>query len=312
MPRRLANANHSISIFLGFEPVLASPHHMRYIKKAALHVNETLTPNDKANIAIAEVVCNYVISLEDVNDTLAKVSLARIFDDELNAVQQNAQSCWTSENEVVYQYAKLNLYAAVLMDTEGAVVNPTTEFSMGKHGFLFHGLDSALSLIRHMHHGVPDNTEHTEVLQHLPRVFFNALFFAAIFLFRFIINIRVTSSSHKRSALNSLTDVCKIFQQFPNHRDATRAAGQVEDMVARTKSSGADSIDPTFPSFLAVTDRLGSSVMWDSILRCHWKENGVNGQVEGFNGPLEDLLADKLPSPPEVESHMMQLYSNME
>lgn len=293
---------------------MASPHHMRYIKKAALHVNETLTPHDKANIAIAEVVCNCVISLEDVNDALAKVSLARIFDDELNAIQHNAQSSWTSESEVLYQYAKLNMYATVLMDTGGAAVNRATETSMGKHGFLFHGLDSAFSLIRHMHRfgpsGAVADTEHTVVLQHLPRVFFNALFFAAIFLFRFIIKNRVTSSSHKLSALNYLTDVCKIFQQFPNHRDAARAAGQVEDMVAKTKSSGTDSVDLTFSGSLAVTDRLGSSVMWDTILRCHWKENGVNGQIQGFSGTLEDLLADRLPSPPEVESHMMELYLN--
>lgn len=289
---------------------------MRHIKKAAFHVDQTLTPNDKANIAISEVVCNGVISLEDVNDTLAKVSLARVFDDELNTIQQNAQSFWSSESEVVYQYAKLDLYAAVLMDTEGAAVSRTAELSMGKHKFLFHGLDSAVSLIRHMHRfgpfGAIGNPEHTEVLQHLPRVFFNALYFAAIFLFRFIINTRVTTSSHKLLALNCSKDVCKIFRQFPDHRDAARTAGQVEDLVARTKSSGTDSIDPAFPGFLTVTDRLGSSVMWDTIVRCHWRENGVNGQIEGVSGPLEDLLADRLPSPPEVELHVMQMYSDME
>ncbi|RYP65437.1 hypothetical protein DL771_008309 [Monosporascus sp. 5C6A] len=242
---------------------------------------------------------------------MAKFSLAQTFDGNLDAVKHRFSAHWTSETEIVFQNAKLNLYSIVINLPLQGDSQPDSQYFMNRQTLLFRGLDSALSLIRHMRYislsGVV-NGQHNDSgrLGFLPRPFFMALFFSAVFLFRMIVNSRTMSQRHKESAIEGMIEAQKMYRQFPQHRYAVMAARWMEDLVSKAHSA-IDSNGPVFPTDLIITDCLGASLLWDTLYRGRLMKKADTGFDRGSetrDDALNDIMAGHLATAPDTVPHI--------
>ncbi|KAH8890723.1 hypothetical protein GQ53DRAFT_824445 [Thozetella sp. PMI_491] len=120
-------------MFLGFPPPLASHHQLRYIKVAVGQLDDDLLNRQQAKIATHELTCAYSTSLWDVPDPLAKLSSAQTLDSSLEDTKQRHLTHWTCETEIVFQYAKLNLYSmALILPQEAADYSPDTQLFLSR------------------------------------------------------------------------------------------------------------------------------------------------------------------------------------
>jgi hypothetical protein len=186
--------------------------------------------------------------------------------------------------------AKLNLYAlsALLpsaMESQ-AIINRRTLF--------LRGLDSAIALIDTMK-GFAVFSEEPQLqaqgkLPFLPKHFFTALFFAAIFVFRLFVFSQPLVNMNSTRAIQAMLDAQTVFQCIPDHRNYARAARLIEKLVEIAQQRDMDSQPPL--EEMAVTNRLGASLLWDTFARISAVSNG------NWKGVQEQRLVGPEPLPP--------------
>lgn len=294
-----------IAIFLGFVPPISSYHQLKYVRKAIDQLNGFLSHENQASLAICEIICNYSISLEDVEDPGAHLSLTNAFDGSLDTVKQTYLPQWTPKLDVQLQIAKLNLYAASALLPLQHNSLAHAQNLINRQSLFLRGLDSATTLINHMKNLalLPGSEGQSPAgkLPFLPKHFFSSLFFSTVFLFRIFVYLQPLSHAHTARAIQGMLDAQWTFQLLSHHRDHARAARLIGKLVEKAQTAGAAGSHWPCPE-LTVTNRLGASILWDTFARRRVTANLDRRNGEGEATQEVRLIGpDPLPPAPEMK-----------
>jgi hypothetical protein len=303
-----------VATFLGSIPPVSSQHQLKHVRNAIDELGCLMTPQHRASLAIHEVTCNYSVSLEDVEDPATHFSLTQMFDGSLDSTKLTHVAHWSPELEIHMQYAKLNLYAMTFLLPPPPSVNLVdTQIVINRQTITLLGLESAFNLINHLKnisllpvdHGEPTDAPK---LVCYPKYYFANLVFAAVFIFRVLVVHGLTSQVHRVRGIQSLVEAHKILRLAPYHRDAARAAKILERFADMARSAGQSPLN-TQPSIkLAITNRMGASLLWDTLPQSEFR---VRGDAAAGRAPQVsecdesiDSKTEPLPLAPEMTQQL--------
>ena len=262
---------------MGFVPPLSSHHQIKHVKKAIEQLDRLIRPEDRASLAICEAICNFSILLEEIEDTLAHFSLTRTFISNVDNIKQSYSAHWTPELDIQSQYVKLQFYAVATFPPLQDPFQENFQNDADRESLLFSGLQSACSLINNMKdislRATVDGQYHAGRLTFYPRYFFTNLFFSAIFLFRILIENRPIVQEHRPLAIQGISTAHELFRLVPCDRDVARATRLLQEVLNKIGSSEAWP-DNLSSSQLIITNRLGASLLWDTIFRLRLRGRG--------------------------------------
>lgn len=292
-----------IATFLGLVPPISSFHQLKYVRKAIDQLNGFLSHENQASLAICEIMCNYSVSLEDVEDPGVHISLTDAFDGSLDAVKKTYLAHWTLELGVELQTAKLNLYAAcALLPLQNNSLADGQNL-INRQTLFLRGLESAAILIDHMKNMalLPDSEGKSLAgkLPFLPMHFFSSLFFSAVFLFRMLVYLQPLSHAHIAHAIQSMLDAQSIFQLLPYHRTLARAARLIGKLVEKAQTAGVAGNHWPLAN-LAISNRLGASILWGTLAQIRLTANLKRSNDKG-EATLQMRLIGPDPLPPSPE-----------
>ncbi|OQU99176.1 hypothetical protein CLAIMM_04848 [Cladophialophora immunda] len=296
-----------IAIFRGFVPPISSFHQLKHVRKAIDQLKHRLSQENQACFAICEIVCNYTISLEDVKDPIAHLSLTNTFDSSLDSIKQTFLTQWTSELGIQLHMAKLNLYATSALLHLQVDSQADGQNLINRETVFLRGLESATTVIHYMKNiasiqGSEDQPPAGK-LPFVPIHLFSSLFFSAIFLFRIFVCLKPLSPAHTERAIQGMIDARSILQVLPYHRSLARAARLIGKLVENAQTLGAASGHWSLTE-LTVTNRLGASILWDTFARMQAKatlerKNAIGDLVDTQKMRL--IGRDPLPPAPEMK-----------
>lgn len=295
----------SIATFLGFIPPISSYHQLKYVRKVIDQLKGFLSHENQASLVICEIMCNYNVSLEDVEDPGAHISLTNTFDGTLDTVKQTYLAQWTPKLDVQLQIAKLNLYAtSALLPLQNSSLADAQNL-INRQTLFLRGLESATTLINHMKDmGLLPNLKGQSPagkIPFLPKHFFSSLFFSAVFLFRIFVFLQPLNHDHTARAIQGMLDAQSTFQLLPHHRDLARAARLIGKLIEKAQTAGvAGSHWPL--AELIITNRLGASILWDTFAQMRVTANLERSNSEGEATQVMRLIGpDPLPLAPEMK-----------
>lgn len=296
-----SNSESRIATFLGFMPPISSPNQLKFVRKAIDQLDDSLSHEHRASLAIDEIVCHYNIALEAIEDAAAYLPLTDVFDDNLDAVKQTHRVHWSSELDVHLQTAKLYLYAASAILPLQSNSSRDAETHITRQTLSLRGFNAATTLISTLKALAvsPPGCSSPSKLSFFPKPFFTGLFFSAVFLFRLIVFFQPTSHAQTARAIQGMADAQFVFQLLPHHRDHARGAKLISKLVEKAESRDA-STSHFLSGELVVTNRLGASLLWDTFARIHVgaQNNGDGKAIKGAS-----LVGhDTLPLWPEMKS----------
>ncbi|KAF2102002.1 hypothetical protein NA57DRAFT_53939 [Rhizodiscina lignyota] len=302
--------------WLGLPPPLSSTAQLKKVRKATECLDCLLSPQNRASLAINEIVCHYSVSLEDVEDPAAHFTLTQTFDSNLDTIKDTHSAYWTPELDIQLHYTKLNLYALNFLLPLQEMPLVDDQNVINRQILIFKGLDAASSLITQMRSisltQVAEEQRSLGGLTYYPKPFFTSLFFAAVFLFRMVVSNPRSSQAHKLLGIQGLVKTHDIFGRMASHRDGARAANLIQRLVDKARSAES-SVDPSSTLRLSITNCHGASLLWDTLFRIVPKTNGDphddgNNQAQGFStqpAATTGLRRLNLPPAPEMRSHLL-------
>ncbi len=262
------------------------------------------------------------MQLDGILDNRAQQSLTSLLDRELESLKASYQDIWSPELEINLQGAQLYLYALCFATEQSLATNADVaapQISTSSQLVLQQGLAAASRLINTVSNllistssldPTKRNSPHTPFggghLLSYPKHYFASLFFAAIFLLKFLVALPHVSRSDRQLAINNITTCHRIFTVFACSRDHKRAALLIEVLGRMTCSGG-------LHAGLNVKNRLGASLMYDATLSSNLFLN--RDQETGLLAPAHSWLklndvATLPPAPEQSLNYTAALASN--
>ncbi len=265
-----------ISQFVGLAPHLCTPSQLGRIESMCRKADSIIPRHFIAGTEINRHVGRYTTHLDGMVDNDAQRSLTTLFDHELDNIKLKYYDTWSPELEIRLQAAKLYLCALSYI-TEYSL-NPTTDVTRARPStsvqlVLQQGLTASVRMITRaleLHTstvGLPDtviNSPHatsgnSSHFLFYPKPYFTDIYFAAVFLLKFLVAQPHASHQDRELAINHTTTSHRILSAFPSSRDHRRGALLIEILGRMTRSGG-------LPPGLHITDRLGASLIYDTSL----------------------------------------------
>ncbi|KAI0387995.1 hypothetical protein F5Y04DRAFT_286904, partial [Hypomontagnella monticulosa] len=258
------------AVYQGISPPLSSSQQLRYVKNAVKQLGTSLSPENQANVAIYEIICNYSTSLEAIEDSTSNSHIIQTFDNSLDIIEQAYAAHWTPELDIQLQYAKVNLYAMAVLGSSQTDMRIDIPGLINKQALLVRGLGSASRVIYQTEAltllPVQNAISNTGKLTFYPRQYITNSFFAAIYLFRMLVDCRPLSQAQVTLALSSIAQARNVFILMPHHRTAAMGADFLGRILDKAQATDASSGALSLPQLL-ITNRLGASLMYDIIFR---------------------------------------------
>ena len=296
-----------LSVFYGYPPSFSTPQQFQAIDKAKASSRDCMSQAFAAKLEIRETTCMFQSQLDMSEDPDAYFTKVMMFDRIFDQISSKYHQHCTSDLELTLDSSRLYLYAFAFMTCAPTGSATAMRASAQHYLILQKALAAASRLIANLTNlsqsSSPSATS-VGLLSFYPRHYFEMLFFAAIFLFRILINGQGALSHNRAEMISSLQAAHKIFQSFPQHRDHTRAAINIElfvKILRDGRSVGRKRLDS-----LVITNRLGASIMYDSIFRCGEERNsqqsgGVPSDVGSWK-TMTEQFPDRLPDVPRRPS----------
>ncbi len=192
-----------ISSFIGVPPHFCASSQLDQIKSICREAETILPRSFVAHTEILRQVGRYTMQLDGILDNRAQQSLTSLLDRELESLKASYQDIWSPEHEINLQGAQLYLYALCFateqcLATNANVASP--RISTSSQLVLQQGLAAASRLINTFSDLLTStssldptqrNSPHTPFggshLLSYPKHYFASLFFAAIFLLKFLV-----------------------------------------------------------------------------------------------------------------------------
>ncbi len=255
-------------------------------------------------------------------DIEAQRSLALVFGRELESIKSTYHDVWSLKLEVSLQAARLYLYA-LCFTTEHSLasnINVTQlEPAIPTQLILHQALAAASRLISntsellkstsHLPTTITHSPHATSGSSHLifyPKPYFTSLYFAAVFLLKFLVAEPYASQTDRELALSHVTTAHNIFSVYSCSRDHKRGAMQIEVLGRMARSGG-------LHAGLYIKSRLGASLMYDATLMANLSRhrNPETSELAPAHAVLKLSSVGPLPPAPEqLAEHSMGLSSN--
>lgn len=259
-------------------PPLATLEH-RSIERAVSSLSSILTEPQKAATEILKLACQSAWEVDFVEDSSSRFSLIQMFDVQLDSVHQRYHSQWTPALDIELSASKLFLYAQLFACTDAS--DSDQQQMTSRHVILLRMQETATRLIARM--AQLSNTPVNEgyypagALSFYPKYFFVYLAMAAFCLFRCLASNQQITQHDTAIVVSGLTEAHKVFQSFPETRDAVKAAINIQILVELIRSG--EGLHNVPLNKLVVTNRLGASVIFDALYRVsyHRHRNPLTG-----------------------------------
>ncbi|KAI1416909.1 hypothetical protein F5Y13DRAFT_101810, partial [Hypoxylon sp. FL1857] len=293
------------SLYQGILPPLSSSHHLRNVKKAIQQLGSVLKPEHRASLAIHECICNYSLLLEDIEDSAAHLPLIQTFESTLDNIEQTYSTQSTPELSIQLEYAKMNLYAMAVLDSPQADIQIDIQSDINKQAVLIRGLELASRIIYRVKElsllPVDDGLSNAGKLIYYPRQYITSMFYAAIYLFRMLVDCRPLSRTHVTLALGSITETRDIFKLLPPHRTTGIVADFLDRVVEKAQAIDVSAGALTVPQLL-ITNRLGASLIYDILFRISSFAKRYSNIDIGTRNQGEEVVNSSRIVAPEIES----------
>ncbi|RWA06990.1 hypothetical protein EKO27_g8116 [Xylaria grammica] len=251
-----------------------------------------LTISTQPKFAIHEVICNYSLALEEVDSSSAQLSLVETFDRSLDIIRQTYSAEWSTDVDVLLQYAKLNLNATalvrILVENEGGYSAQLAEVQT----LIIWGSKASsllISDVKTLTSGAAareGQSVHIPMAICYPRFYFEVMFFAAVFIFR---TSYMRPPISRDAGIEGLIEVYNIYQLFPRHPDM-RIGGDAIQRILRYRSSEESPWASSPLGGLTTTNRLGASIVWDTARHLTHLFSGVEYGRQADNEQAESQV----------------------
>ncbi|KAI0903702.1 hypothetical protein F4823DRAFT_568430 [Ustulina deusta] len=278
--------------FLGFLPPLASRPYLKYSRKAVDEMKDHLLPGSRPKLAIYEIICNYSLVLEEIDGSSAQLSLVETFDRSLDMIRQTYSAEWSTDVDVLLQYAKLTLNATALMrmlvDNEDGTSPQFTKIQT----LIIQGSEASWGVINNMKTMIsdavsPGGQSGVAIPICYPRFYFEVMFFAAVFILR---TSYMRPAPNLEASVQGLVEVCNIYRLFPHHLDIIHGVEAIQHFIRSARSDESPYISSPIGG-LTTTNRLGASMVWDTVKPfLQLCDEKIAGQAE--SEPQEPRISD--------------------
>lgn len=266
-----------------------------------------------------EMRCIAEVQLETIEDSASHYSMTQACDAQIDTVKSTAGEAWTMDTELLYQSTKLYILGMTFTQDFPTALDQQAQAAFYRQIVLEKCLQAASSYISTMTElsnlTIAGRRHLVGALTFHPKCFyFTTLIMAACSIFRFLIAYQGLTSDRQQQAVQHLMGAHKIFQSFPDNRDAIRAAIHIELMVNIIRTRPASNSLPGYE--LAIKNRLGASVYYDAVFRSTQQRNrrnmdGTSPPVSQWTYMTEDC-STRLPLAPEqkIPTPQSQVWSS--
>ena len=258
-----------------------------------------------AKLEVRQISSMYQAQLDADETPSIYSSKVMMFDRMLDQIKQKYLQHWSSDLEIALDSARLYLYAFTFLCSAPTGSASTLHTSAQNYLILQKAQIAASQRVSNLTDlslsSTPNSVGPAGLLTFYPKYHFTNLFFAATFLFRILVSSQAVLSHNRRDMVSSLQAAHKIFQSFPQHRDHTRAAINIEVLVQILRdghSAGRNRLDT-----LVINNRFGASIMFDSIFRAgeerNRQQNSRKPSAVASWKTLSDQFPERLPHVPQ-------------
>jgi hypothetical protein len=243
-------------------------------------------------------------------DNQAQQSLTSFLDRELDSIKTSYYDVWSPELEIQLEAAKLFLYALCFVNEQRLAPQSSitrSQVSTYTRLIMQQGLTSASRLINTFADiqtstaSLPDSikysTHTSSCSSHIlfySKPYFTNLYFATVFLLRYLVTQSHASQQDREQAINQVTTSHRIFSALGCSRDHKRGGLLIEVLGRMTRSGG-------LPPNLHIKSRLGASLVYDSTVNAGLFRNRDpnTGQLARPNSWITLNESASLPPAPE-------------
>lgn len=269
---------------------------MRRLQQLATDI---LTPADLAATRILDVLCLVQTNLDSIEDASAHFSLTQMYEMQLDGIATQYQENWSWNLEAQLLSAKIYLFSMTLTQDLPLDEDQLSQAYMYRQIILERGGKASSSFVSTMvnlsNQSIPSHGYASGIMTFYPKHFFTSLMAAAAFLFRFLLSYQGATQMQQSQAINSIAEAHKVFQSFPDHRDAVRACINIEAFVNSVRTD--QSANGLPKAELVFKNRLGASVTHDAVFRAAQQRNR-HAPITQWRMMVEDH-GDRLPLAPE-------------
>lgn len=232
-------------------------------------MKDHLLPGFRPKFAIYELICNYSLVLEEVDGSSAQLSLVETFNSSIDRVKETYAAEWSTDVDMLLQYAKLNLNAAAVVRILAEAEGESSQHIVDIQTLIIRGSEAASRLIGNVKRMIAEALAHEGEPGYMgvpicyPRFYFEVIFFAAVFIFR---ASSLRPSTSRDVAVHGLIEAYNIYRLFPAHLDLRNGVDIIPHIL---RYIGTEEFSRTSSPIcgLATTNRLGASFVWDTLLR---------------------------------------------
>lgn len=262
------------------------PQHAKTLRRSQQLASSILTPADRASIGILDVLSCAHSHLDSIEDNLAQFSMIQTYEMRFDAINSQFKEIWTDTLDAQLSAAKIYVLGIALTQDL-----PTDEEQLSQ-AFLYRqlilekcmkvssGFISTMTSLSNQ--SIPSRRYPGGVLIFYPKYYFTCLMATVTFLFRFILAFQGATQAQQSQVVVRMTEAHKIFQSFPDHRDAMRACIHIETLVNVIKRNAVS--ESSLGTEVLVKNRLGASVVHDALFRTAEQRN--RHPVDGSSPPV--------------------------
>lgn len=177
-----------LSTSIGLPPPIASPQSTKSSKKVMHLAKDVLTPEDRAQVRLLDMLCSAQLHLEDTEDVSAHFALTQTFEAQLDAIRVEFQQNRSCNLETQWQSTKLYVFGMTLIQEGPLGSHHVTQAFVNQQIALEKCLKAASSYITTMtdlsNQSIAGQRYASGILTLYPKHYFNALMAAAAYLFR--------------------------------------------------------------------------------------------------------------------------------
>lgn len=239
--------------------------------------------------------------LENIDDPHTHYAMTETFNAQMTALKSVAQESWvwSTALDIQLESARLHLFAMTFIQDN---TFHDAQIRIYHQTILQNLLSSASSLVSTMtglsNQEIAGHHYFSGILTFYPKHYFLSLILATSCLYRFLIANRNALQSQQSLAITRITEAHKIFQSFPDHRDAVRACINIELCMSYIQRMTAETNRDMF-----IKTRSGASITLDAGLRAAQQRHF--NPLDGTTAPMTqwadmgDHYAHRLPLAPE-------------
>ncbi|KAK5070619.1 hypothetical protein LTR64_000292 [Lithohypha guttulata] len=301
-----------LSMACGLPSPLCSLQYSKTLRRTQQLAVTVLSPEERLQISMLETLSSAQTHLDAMGDVHSHYSMTRNYEAKLESLKESSQENWSWSTALEVQYQSIKLFILNMTFTQDISSNDGQAI-LYRDTILLKCFDIASSLI-----STATGMSNQEIAGHhywggiltfYPKHYFVSLLSAASSLLWFLIAYGAATPVQQSIAITRITEAHKVFQSFPDHRDAARACITVEMAMQAVRNTTPGNAN------LFIKNRLGASVSFDAAFRAAQQRN--RDPADGLTNPaaqwirVNEVESRRLPLAPEQKVTTPKLTQGM-